>query len=250
MKQLRLFLIFVLTILGSFLITNWSFAQDTDVPGDKPVITPVPLIIFEKPQPSLVPNTTLKPGVKSPKVKQLREVLNFLGYPSVPTNESEIFDEELQKFLKTFQQDNGLPVTGNFDKPTRKTLKKRIESITKNITKDQPVVDTTVDITCMQQVVEDRENELSDAWNTYLQEISAARQNRKTELSENWSIQNPGERYNKIKKTWLEYRTTVNETKSKFRQKREKIWNEFYQKAKNCNPSAIETRDLEPVETP
>ena len=40
--------------------------------------------------------------------------LKALGYPI--DNETNIFDEQLESAIKTFQQDNNLKVNGNFDK--------------------------------------------------------------------------------------------------------------------------------------
>ena len=51
--------------------------------------------------------------------------LKALGYPI--DNETNIFDEQLESAIKTFQQDNNLKVNGNFDKTNDKFTEKLVE---------------------------------------------------------------------------------------------------------------------------
>ena len=51
---------------------------------------------------------------KDKNVKTMKIGLKALGYPI--DNETNIFDEQLESAIKTFQQDNNLKVNGNFDK--------------------------------------------------------------------------------------------------------------------------------------
>ena len=55
---------------------------------------------------------------KDKNVKTMKIGLKALGYPI--DNETNIFDEQLESAIKTFQQDNNLKVNGNFDKTNDK----------------------------------------------------------------------------------------------------------------------------------
>ena len=61
------------------------------------------------------------------------DLLDHLGYQI--DNETNIFDEQLESAIKTFQQDNNLKVNGNFDKKTNdKFTEKLVEKANKKDT--------------------------------------------------------------------------------------------------------------------
>ncbi len=67
---------------------------------------------------------------KDKNVKTMKIGLKALGYPI--DNETNIFDEQLESAIKTFQQDNNLKVNGNFDKKTNdKFTEKLVEKANK-----------------------------------------------------------------------------------------------------------------------
>ncbi len=78
-------------------------------------------------------NKTYHQGEKDKNVKTMKIGLKALGYPI--DNETNIFDEQLESAIKTFQQDNNLKVNGNFDKKTNdKFTEKLVEKANKKDT--------------------------------------------------------------------------------------------------------------------
>ena len=78
-------------------------------------------------------NKTYHQGEKDKNVKTMKIGLKALGYQI--DNETNIFDEQLESAIKTFQQDNNLKVNGNFDKKTNdKFTEKLVEKANKKDT--------------------------------------------------------------------------------------------------------------------
>ncbi len=232
---------FVLSLLiGGFILRTIEVSAQETIPttSDQPVplLSPVPIE-------TNVPEVNLWPGIKSPYVRKLQEILKLLGYLPANLETTVNLGPLTTEALKKFQQDNNLPAYGFFGPATRKALKNRLKAM---VTK--PIIDRNVDLNCMKTAVEKREDALLAAWETYSNKVKEARYTRKADLLAAWSIEDPAKRYLALKTAWEKYRTSVMNAQKEWNQSRKTIWNEFTRDAKRCKPSALETQDLEKVE--
>lgn len=93
----------------------------SDFPPDEPPTRP------DTPSaPIKVPDLVDRPGDTHERVRMWRERLHKLGY-SLTNRTSVFFDGELELVTRTFQFDNGLPVTGCVDGATRKAAALKTE---------------------------------------------------------------------------------------------------------------------------
>jgi hypothetical protein len=91
-----------------------------------------------------------------------------------------------------------------------------------------------VDLTCMKNAVEKREEALKTARETYFNKISQAYDERKTALSNAWTIQNHKERQRKIHEAWNNFRKSVKSAWAEYRKAHNQIWKTFVQDRQNC----------------
>jgi hypothetical protein len=201
------------------------------------ITEPVPLIIDY----STVPEVNFRLGVKNNQIKKIYEIFKALGYLPSNVSISDYYGSNLKEAIKKFQKENGLPATGIFGPATRKALRK--------ILKEGPIViDKTVNLDCMKQVVEKRENAILSAYENYSQKIKNAHETRKTDLLAAWSIQDPIKRHKAIKLAWDKYRQNLKTVRIEWTQNRKTIWEQFIQDAKSCKATAVEIPDLEIIE--
>ena len=92
-----------------------------------------------------------------------------------------------------------------------------------------------VDLACMKNAVEKRENALKTARETYFNKVSQAYDQRKNDLSQAWSIENQKERQKKIKEGWNNFRKSVKSAWAEYRKAHNQIWKTFIQDRKNCS---------------
>jgi hypothetical protein len=92
-----------------------------------------------------------------------------------------------------------------------------------------------IDLTCMQNAVEKRENSLKTARETYFNKINQAYDERKTALSNAWTIQDLRERQNKINEAWNTFRKNINSAKEEYKKTYNQILKTFTEDRKNCN---------------
>jgi len=227
-----------LMLFGLIVGTIGVSAQETVQPQ---ATTPVPLISSVSVDPSAIPEVNLRPGSRSPYVKKVQEALKALGYLPSDLETTEYLGPKTREAIINFQKAKGLPAVGFFGPATRAALKKTLQE-------GQVVIDKNVDIACMKTAVEKRENALLSAYDTYAGKIKTARETRKTDLLAAWSIQDPKERHAAIKAAWEKYHQSVLTARTEWNQSRKTIWIQFYQDAKNCKASAVETQDLDNVE--
>ena len=93
---------------------------------------------------------------------------------------------------------------------------------------------TQIDLACMKNAVEKRENDLKTARETYFSKINQAYEERKTALLNAWSIANHKERQKAIHSAWSNFRKNVNSAKTEYRKAHLRIWRNFVQDRKNC----------------
>jgi len=91
-----------------------------------------------------------------------------------------------------------------------------------------------VDLACMKNAVEKREDALKTARETYFNKISQAYNERKTALLNAWAIQNHKERQKKIHEAWNNFRKSVKSAKEEYRKAHNQAWKTFVQDRKNC----------------
>jgi len=91
-----------------------------------------------------------------------------------------------------------------------------------------------VDLACMKNAVEKREDALKTARETYFSKISQAYDERKTALSNAWTIQNQKERQKKTREAWNKFRKNVGSARLEYRKAHNQIWRTFAQDRQNC----------------
>ena len=91
-----------------------------------------------------------------------------------------------------------------------------------------------VDLVCMKNAVEKREDALKAARETYFNKISQAYDERKSALSNAWVIQNHKERQRKIHEAWNNFRKSVKSAWAEYRKAHNQIWKTFVQDRQNC----------------
>jgi acyl-CoA reductase-like NAD-dependent aldehyde dehydrogenase len=91
-----------------------------------------------------------------------------------------------------------------------------------------------VDLACMKNAVEKREDALKTARETYFNKISQAYNERKTALLNAWTIENHKERQKKIHEAWNNFRKSVKSAKEEYRKAHNQAWKTFVQDRKNC----------------
>jgi acyl-CoA reductase-like NAD-dependent aldehyde dehydrogenase len=91
-----------------------------------------------------------------------------------------------------------------------------------------------VDLACMKNAVEKREDALKTAREIYFNKISQAYDERKTALLNAWTIENHKERQKKIHEAWNNFRKSVKSAKEEYRKAHNQAWKTFVQDRKNC----------------
>jgi hypothetical protein len=91
-----------------------------------------------------------------------------------------------------------------------------------------------IDLACMKNAVEKREDALKTARETYFNKISQAYDERTTALSNAWTIQNHKERQQKIHEAWSNFRKSVKSAWLEYKKAHNQIWKTFVQDRKNC----------------
>ncbi len=91
-----------------------------------------------------------------------------------------------------------------------------------------------VDLNCMKNAVEKREDALKTAREVYFNKVSQAYNERKTGLLNAWTIQNHKERQKKIQEAWNNFRISVKLAREEYRKAHNQIWKTFVQDIKNC----------------
>jgi acyl-CoA reductase-like NAD-dependent aldehyde dehydrogenase len=91
-----------------------------------------------------------------------------------------------------------------------------------------------VDINCMKNAVEKREDALKTAREAYFNKVSQAYNERKAGLLNAWTIQNHKERQKKIQEAWNNFRISVKLAREEYRKAHNQIWKKFVQDRKNC----------------
>jgi len=202
----------------------------------------VPLVTSATTVTAEVPQVNLKPGVRNAYVKKLQQILKDLKYLPQELQITDYLGPKTKEALMKLQKEHGLPAVGQFGPATRNLLKRLIQE-------RKEVLDITVDIACMKTAVEKRETALLDAYKAYSTKIQAAYETRKNDLLAAWSITDAKERQTAVKNAWNKYHQSVKTAFSEWKKSEKTAWSEFLKEAKNCKATAVETQDLEKVET-
>jgi len=97
-----------------------------------------------------------------------------------------------------------------------------------------PAKKKQLDLTCMKNAVEKREQDLKTAREAYFNKISQAYDERKTALSNAWSTENQKERRRAVIAAWNKFRKNVKSARLEYRKAHSQIWKTFVQDRKNC----------------
>jgi len=95
-------------------------------------------------------------------------------------------------------------------------------------------ININVDLECMKNAISKREDSLKSARQASFDKINQAYEERKKSLLNAWSLQNPQERQQAIKNSWITFRTTVNKVRIEYRKNRIEIWQNFVNERKKC----------------
>jgi cellobiose-specific phosphotransferase system component IIA len=91
-----------------------------------------------------------------------------------------------------------------------------------------------VNLDCMKNAVEKRENALKTARETYFNKINQAYDERKTALLNAWTIGNQKERQKAVRVAWDNFRNSVKSAKSEYKKAHNQAWNTFVKDRKAC----------------
>jgi uncharacterized membrane protein len=95
-----------------------------------------------------------------------------------------------------------------------------------------------VDLACMKNAVEKREDALKTARETYFNKVMQAYEARKSALLDAWTIQNHKERQKKIHEAWKNFRESVRSAWLEYKKEHNQIWKTFVQERKNCKANS------------
>lgn len=95
-----------------------------------------------------------------------------------------------------------------------------------------------LDVVCIQDAVETREEAIIASVDTYSTDLKAAFEKRKTDLVTAWAKSDRTERRKAIRAAWTEYRKSVREARKEFKTSRREAWQEYKTDRKACGGAA------------
>jgi len=105
---------------------------------------------------------------------------------------------------------------------------------------------SSVDITCMAEAVETREDALMEAWTDLNSAVSAALTDRKEALMDAWDISNQSDRAKAVREAWKDWKNDKKAAHAEFRSDRKSIWAAFNKTAKStCKMTLPKDESLE-----
>jgi hypothetical protein len=91
-----------------------------------------------------------------------------------------------------------------------------------------------VDLTCMKNAVEKREDALKTARETLFSKINQAYDERKTALLNAWTIENQKERQRAVRVAWDNFKKSVKSARAEYKKAHNQAWNNFAKDRQNC----------------
>jgi cellobiose-specific phosphotransferase system component IIA len=91
-----------------------------------------------------------------------------------------------------------------------------------------------VDLTCMKNAVEKREDALKTARETLFSKINQAYDERKTALLNAWTIENQKERQRAVRVAWDNFKKSVKSARAEYKKAHNQAWRTFVQDRQNC----------------
>lgn len=95
-----------------------------------------------------------------------------------------------------------------------------------------------VDLACMQNAVEKRDNAIITAWDNFYNAAKTALQARKDALKTAWANTDRKARRAATKSAWNNYRAAIQKARHDFHAARRAAWQQFYTDRKACGPKA------------
>jgi cellobiose-specific phosphotransferase system component IIA len=91
-----------------------------------------------------------------------------------------------------------------------------------------------VNLNCMKNAVEKRENALKTARETLFNKINQAYDERKTALLNAWTIGNQKERQKAVRVAWDNFRKSIKSARAEYKKAHNQAWNTFVKDRKTC----------------
>jgi hypothetical protein len=91
-----------------------------------------------------------------------------------------------------------------------------------------------VDLNCMKNAVEKREDALKTARETLFSKINQAYDERKTALLNAWTIENQKERQRAVRVAWDNFKKSVKSARAEYKKAHNQAWRTFVQDRQNC----------------
>jgi len=91
-----------------------------------------------------------------------------------------------------------------------------------------------VDITCIKNAIEKRDNAVISALNIFNSSVSLALTARKDALKAAWDLTDKAQRKEALKTAWGNYKTSLKDARTALREAKKTIWKQFYTDRKAC----------------
>lgn len=101
---------------------------------------------------------------------------------------------------------------------------------------------TTVDITCIKNAIEKRDNAVISALNIFNSSVSLALAARKDALKAAWDLTDKAQRKEALKTAWENYKKSLKDARTILREAKKTTWKQFYTDRKACGKT-ISTED-------
>lgn len=96
----------------------------------------------------------------------------------------------------------------------------------------------SVDIVCVQTAIDNRDIAILGAADAYTTAWKSALETRRTALKDAWNNTDKNLRRSAIQTVWNQFKQSMTNTKTDFKNTRTATWQKFYSDRKTCNPNA------------
>lgn len=107
---------------------------------------------------------------------------------------------------------------------------------------DRPGANAVVDVTCIQNAIDKRDNAIIAAFDTYHAAVKSALEKRRDALKAAWAKTERAERRDAIKAAWQEYRKALRAAKKALKEARQAAWRQYAVDRKACKGGALDER--------
>ena len=97
-----------------------------------------------------------------------------------------------------------------------------------------PPKEKEIDLNCMKNAIEKRENAIKTAKEAYFNKVLQALEERKIALLNAWTIENQKERQRAVRVAWDNFKKSVKSATSEYKKAHNQAWNTFVKERKTC----------------